>query len=178
MSRTMLVVVLCLAWGTAYAADNRRLAEIFEADQQARSQEQVDWPALAEQDQAHRTEVLALLRANALRTSNDYFNAAIVFQHGQTPDDYLLALSLAQIAATLDPDNKPALWLTAAAMDRLLMKRKLPQWYGTQYDKPTADSPLELYMVDESVVTDEERASRNVPSLQEARARAATMDSR
>ena len=178
MSRTLLAVLLCLALGTAtaHATDNRRLAEIFEADQQARSKEPIDWQAVAAQDRAHRTEVLSLLRANALRTSNDYFNAAIVFQHGDTADDYLLALSLAQVAATLDPDNKPALWLTAAATDRLLMSRKVPQWYGTQYHKANADAPIELYPVDESVVTDEERARRNVPSLQEAKARAATMN--
>lgn len=178
MFKATLVAALCLAWGTAtaHADDNRRLAEIFEADQRARNQEPADWQAMAEQDRGHRAEVLSMLRDNALRTSKDYFNAAIVFQHGDTPDDYLLALSLAQIAATLDPGNKGALWLTAAAWDRLLMSRKVPQWYGTQYHKANADSPIELYPVDESAVTDEERAARNVPSLQEAKARAAAMN--
>ena len=56
------------------------------------------------------------------------------------------------------------------------MSRKVPQWYGTQYHKATADSPIELYPVDESAVTDEERARRSVPSLQEAKARAAEMN--
>ena len=123
MLRILIAIVLCLGWAAAHADDNRRLWEIFEADQKSREGDAIDWQAMAEQDRAHRAEVLSLIRSNALHTSNDYFNAALVFQHGDTTDDYLLALGLAQIAATLDPDNKAALWLTAAAVDRLDLPR-------------------------------------------------------
>lgn len=175
-----LAVLLLAPAGLATAtpadiADNPRMWEIFLADQQDRGQGEVDWEAVRRQDQAHRDEVLAMLRAGTLRTSIDYFNAGIVFQHGDTMEDSRLALALAQVAAALDPDNKPALWLTAAAWDRLLMKRGLPQWYGTQYHQPTPGGPPELYPVDERVVSDEERVRLNVPTLAEARARAAAM---
>lgn len=181
MRKLLLIAVLGLAPAGLSATpsdgvpDNPRMWEIFEADQGARSQEQIDWEALRLQDQAHRDEVLALLRTGQLRTSVDYFNAGIVFQHGDTVEDYRMALALAQVAVALDPQNKPALWLTAAAWDRLLMKRGLPQWYGTQYHQPDPAGPLELYPVDEAVVSDAERVRLNLPTLAEARARAAAM---
>ncbi|HET6397812.1 MAG TPA: hypothetical protein VFF91_13375 [Pseudoxanthomonas sp.] len=184
MRRLFLFAVLGLApaglpaAGPDGTADNLRMWAIFEADQQARKAEDIDWDALRRQDRAHRAEVLSLLRAGALRTSVDYFNAGIVFQHGDTADDYRMALALAQMAVALDPDNRPARWLTAAAWDRLLMQRKLPQWYGTQYHKPKPGGPVELYPVDEAAVSDEERVRLGVPTLQEARARAAKMGPR
>jgi hypothetical protein len=67
-------------------------------------------------------------------------------------DLYRGAYSLAWISATLDPSSEQALWLSAAAWDRVLMSKKLPQWYGTQYTKASANGPWELYKVDESVV--------------------------
>lgn len=171
-----IIFAVCLGWlGTglsAHAADNLRLVEIFEADQAIRSGEPVDWTAAQKQDLAHRHEVLEMLRDNGIRTSNDFFRAALVFQHGQTFDDYQLAFSLAKIAATLNPEHRGARGLSAAAWDRTLMSRGLPQWYGTQYHRVSEDAPIELYTVDESVVTDEERSSLNVPTLQEARDKA------
>src|SRR5690606_7159259 len=87
----------------------------------------------------------------------------IVFQHGDSDEDYRMALAMAQVAVALDPENRPALWLTAAVWDRLLMKRGLPQWYGTQYHQASPGGPVELYPVDEAVVGDEERVRRKCP---------------
>lgn len=181
MRRLFLSALLVLAAASpgAFAsdapADNPRMWEIFLEGQDARTRDDMDPDAVRERDRAHRAEVLAMLRADALRTSVDYFNAGIVFQHGDTMDDYRLAMALAQMAVALDPDNRPARWLTAAAWDRLLMRRGLPQWYGTQYHKPDPDGPLQLYPVDETAVDDEERVRLGIPTLEEARARAASM---
>ena len=150
-------------------ADNGRLKAIYESDQQARRKTPIDWTVVAEQDRAHRAEARTLMQAGALRTAADYFHAAMVFQHGEELDDIRLAFSLAQISATLDPAHKRARWLTAAAWDRTLMSKNVPQWYGTQYYQPAPGAPTELYKVDEAAVTDAERASMQVPSLQEAR---------
>lgn len=49
------------------------------------------------------------------------------------------------------------------------MTKKVPQWYGTQYTAPRAGEPTELYKVDETIVSDAERAAMNVPSLQTAK---------
>jgi hypothetical protein len=163
--------------GTARAAeDNARLGEIFAADQAARDGGDVDWDVVAERDRAHRVEVLEMLRRGELRTAKDYFHAAMVFQHGATADDYRLAFGLAQLSATLDPDLAPAKWLTAASWDRILMSKKRPQWYGTQYHQPKPGARLALYEVDESAVTDEERTRLGVPPLAKAKAFADEID--
>jgi hypothetical protein len=164
--------VLFIAYSTAFAAapqDNTRLGAIFKEDQQVRQKQPIDWSVVAPQDRAHRAEVLGLLQAGQLKTANDYYHAAMVFQHGETLDDIRLAFSLAQLSATLDPASKRARWLSAAAWDRILMRKNVPQWYGTQYHKPSAEAPMELYKVDESVVSDAERAEMGVPTLQAAK---------
>lgn len=149
--------------------DHPRLAEIHRADQAARATSPIDWSTVAAMDAAHREEVLALLRAGEVRTANDLFHAAMVMQHGNETSDYQLAFSLARLSMALDPSSRRARWLTAAAWDRILMSKGVPQWYGTQFQSPGAGEPMTLYPVHESAVTDAERAAMNVPSLEEAR---------
>ncbi|WP_300619038.1 hypothetical protein [Dokdonella sp.] len=151
--------------------DNARLEAIFKQDQQTRSRQPIDWKVVSVQDKEHRIEVLDLLKSGKVVTAKDHFHAAMVYQHGDSLDDYRLAFALAQVAATLDPSLKSARWLTAAAWDRMLMKRNVPQWYGTQYHQPVPGGPMALYPVNEAAVTDAERAEMNAPSLQEAKDR-------
>lgn len=149
--------------------DNVRLAEMFKEDQAARRIKPVDWTKVGPMDKAHHDEVLSLLRLGNLRTTNDYYHAAMIMQHGDTTEDYQLAFSLSRLSAAIDPSNKRARWLSAASWDRILMSKNVPQWYGTQYRKPNPESPTELYPVAESVISDAERAETNVPSLQQAK---------
>ena len=149
--------------------DNQRLTEIYKEDQAARKNMPMDWEKVAVMDKAHHEEVLNLLRSGHIRTSADLYHAAMVMQHGDTTEDYQLAFSLSRLSATIDPSNKSAKWLSAASWDRILKSKNLPQWYGTQYFSPKLGDPIQLYRVDESVVSDEERAALNVPSLQRAK---------
>ena len=173
MARKILIAILmaCLAFGVSAetAADNARLTKIFSEDQAARITRPIDWAKVGAQDKAHRKEVLALLSAGEILTSNDFYHAAMVLQHADTTEDYQLAFSLSRVSATLDPSNEKARWLSAASWDRILMSKGVPQWYGTQYHNPVPGGPSELYKIDESVVTDAERAAMKVPSLQEAK---------
>ncbi len=175
MRTCIFVAALLLAPLVTYSAeqsrDNARLVEIFKADQQARQNSPIDWSVVAVQDRAHRAEVLEMIRAGRLLTANDHFHAAMVFQHGDSIEDYRLAFSLSHIGATLDPEHKGAKWLSAASWDRILMTKNVPQWYGTQYHRPEPDGPMLLYEVDESVVSDNERKGLNVPTLQESKDR-------
>jgi hypothetical protein len=166
-------LVACASMGSQPLADNPELATLYREDQAARegtTYEKIDWVELSKRDAERRNRVRELLAQGTVRTSMDFFHAAMLFQHGSTPDEYRLAYSLANVSATLDPSNKTALWLSAAAWDRLLMSRNVPQWYGTQFTKESADGPWILYKVDESI-TDEERAHFHVPPLKEARER-------
>lgn len=106
MNRIVLsVMCAAFACNSAVAAtkDNAALGTIFAQDQQARQHVPIDWSVVAPEDRAHRVRVLEMLKAGKLRTSLDYYRAAMVFQHGEQIDDIRLAFSLAQISVTLDP---------------------------------------------------------------------------
>ena len=61
-------------------------------------------------------------------------------------------------ATELDPDLAVARWLAAAAKDRYLWNVDKPQIYGTQFRR-IDDGTWTLEPIDESAVTDEERAA-------------------
>lgn len=172
MIRKFVVVLMLAAVPLATVArepaDNPRLTEMYEADQAVRKTHPIDWSKVAPMDRAHQQEAVALLRQGEVRTAADYFHAAMIMQHAEAFEDYQLAFSLARIGYALDPSNKHARWLSAAAWDRALMSKGVPQWYATQY-RPTPAGAMELYPVVESVVTDAERAALGVPTLQEAK---------
>ena len=164
--------------GQAALENNADLQRLRDADQAARSpgRDNIDWSIVAKQDQERRVEVLALLKAGKVRTSADFDNAAMVYQHGDSVEDIRQAYALATIATLLQPDNKSALWMRAASWDRILMRLNKPQWYGTQFTKPEGSQLWELYKVDESAVTDADRAALGVRSLAAAKAQVERMN--
>ena len=144
---------------------NQELFTIFEEDQADR---RGDLPQdLAARDQARRRRVEQLITTDALQEPEDYFHAAMVFQHGGIPDDSWRAHELAKRAAELG--HHSARWLAAAAYDRWLMQQHKPQKYGTQY--VAEGDHWRLYDVDPAT-TDAERADWDVPPLEIARKRA------
>jgi hypothetical protein len=116
-----------------------------------------------------------MIDARQLHTAEDYRGAALVFQHGSQPDDYLLAHSLAVVAAS--KGDKIGLWLTAATLDRYLQSQKQPQIYGTQYltieNTPTTQDPYY-----KSLITDEIRKQLRVPTLEEQERQRKEFDSK
>ncbi len=124
-------------------------------------------------DEARRDRVHALDAAGAIQTSASKYYAAMILQHSQSGEDYRRAHELAQAAAH-DGEGR-ARWLAAAALDRYLMSRGLPQKYGTQFR--TIDGVWVLHEVDPTI-TDEERAEWDCPPLEQARRRAVEMNRR
>jgi len=152
-------------------SDNRLLRQLFDEDQGDRRSGSLDDDTF-ERDARRREQVLKELRAGRIETANDYYHAAMVFQHGLSADDIRLAFSLAWISAQMDSEDKGhALWLSAAAWDRIVLEQQMPQWYGTQYVSDGGDSDFRLYRVDENAVTDQERIRFHVPTLEEAKKR-------
>ncbi len=148
---------------------NTELQAFYEQDQADRSVffEQLDHEQLQQvlqRDRARRQRVEELVRSEALQAREDYFHAAMVFQHGETLDDFWRAHEMAKRGAELGHPN--CHWLMAAAYDRWLMNQGKPQKYGTQYTSRD-DEPYRLWDVDPTT-TDEERAAWNVPPLAEA----------
>ncbi len=152
---------------------NLELLEMYEADQGDRSGA-IDWSIVAPRDEQRRQRVKEILDAGEIKTADDHFHAAMVLQHGVGPEDYKLAHELALEASELDPDHSTARWLAAAAKDRYLQSIGEPQIYGTQFRK--VDGKWTLAPIDESAVTDEERARWGVPPLASAKQRAEAMN--
>lgn len=156
---------------SATATDNALLSSLYEADQGDRKNGTMDMQTV-ERDALRREQVMGELRGGRIRTAKDHYNAAMVFQHGESADEIRLAFSLAWIAAQMEPEkNEGSMWLSAAAWDRIMMREKMPQWYGTQYVSDGPNPEMKLYRVDESAVTDEERKRFHVPVLEEAKKR-------
>jgi hypothetical protein len=137
----------------------------------------IDWSLVATRDKERIARTKEIVAAGGLRTAEDFFDAALVYQHGSEIDDIRMAYSLASVSASIDPEATNAKWLTAAAWDRIMMRLNKPQWHGTQFKRSnTAGAQWALYDIDESAVTEDERKRLNVPSLAEQRERAKRMN--
>lgn len=173
---TVFAAVLSAAAFAQPTPSNSTLAKLTADDQSARSgpMKDIDWSKVSAEDAARRSLVLELLKQGLVRSAEDYCNAALIFQHGDTVDEIRLAFSFATTSRALSPDEERCRWLSAAAWDRLLMRLKKPQWYGTQFTK-TSTGKWELYLVDETAVNDSDREALGVPPLAASRARAASL---
>lgn len=143
--------------------DNAEMAQIYEADQVARQNHAViDWAKLDKEDAARRVHAKALLDAGELRSGNDFYFAAFIFQHGSTADDCLIAHTMAVIAAARGrPD---ATWIASASLDRYLQRIGQKQIYGTQYQTPKGQ-PASQEPYDRTLVSDALREALGVPPL-------------
>ncbi|CAM5507382.1 putative protein OS=Sphingobium scionense OX=1404341 GN=GGQ90_001866 PE=4 SV=1 [Sphingobium scionense] len=112
-------------------ASNEDLKKIFDEDQALRTgQDSKDWKQIAKSDKVRRQAVMKLLQEGDLKTGQDYERAAIIYQHGETSDDFLMSHSLA--LAALSKGAPSAVWIATASMDRYLEFIGRPQIYGTQ----------------------------------------------
>src|SRR5262245_48159292 len=144
---------------------NTELRTIFEADQADRRAG--IGPVMAARDRDRRRRVLELLAAGEVLDGPDHYHAAMVFQHGGSPESYQRARQLALRAVELG--HRPGRWLAAAALDRLLVHQGRRQKYGTQY-RMWGDKRMLVEV--EPATRDEERAEWDVRPLAEALARA------
>ncbi len=139
---------------------NARMKAIFEADQADRKDPpSIDWAAVGPRDEARRVETRALLEGGKLRSGDDYYRAAFVFQHGHGADDYLLAHVLASVA--IARGRADATWISAATLDRYLQNIGRKQIMGTQFmtrDGATTQEPYERALVSDAL-----RAALGVP---------------
>ena len=171
-------VCLCLphlASAQPGLADNAEMAALYAADQAVRAnidpakyRDRAFVEQMNAEDAVRRTQTRALLDAGALQTGEDYRAAAFIFQHGSTPDDYLLAHSLAVTGAA--KGSSGAAWIAAATLDRYLQSIDRKQIYGTQTRMVSGGEPtLEPY--DRDLLPDALRTAVNVPTLLEQDAR-------
>lgn len=145
---------------TVSLSDNPEMAAIMAADQAVRQDVAAILAGGPEillriyaEDALRREQVKALLDAGALRTGTDFYAAALVYQHGDTAQDYLMAHTLA--VAALGEGSTESPWLAAATLDRYLQKIGQPQIYGTQTlvrqgEQPTRE-PFDHALIPDSI---------------------------
>src|SRR5579864_4379315 len=113
MNRAWLRIVLCLCllcvrfYGRDMSAENSsEIHRIYLADQDARkvldkhatAGSADDFKKTAEGDKQRRERTRQIIDDGGLHTAEDYHDAAFIFQHGDTPEDFLLAHILATVA--------------------------------------------------------------------------------
>jgi hypothetical protein len=163
----------------ASANDNIETAALFKADQSVRENLKPEQfkdrefiTRMIEGDHARRERTKILLKGGKLKTANDFYHAAFIFQHGDTPDDYLLAHTLALASAA--KGSKDASWIAAATLDRYLQTIGQKQIYGTQYLNNRDTGPtMEPY--NRGLVPDTLRDALGVPLQEKQEGRLAKM---
>ena len=146
--------------------DNPELVDIYKNDQSDRQAgENIDWSVVSKRDSLRELRVYQLLDSNKVRTSKDYRNAAMVFQHGGDSTAYGMAVKM--MRKSIELDSTADKWLLAAATDRYLLSKDEPQIYGTQYHKYGKDEPWQIAKMDTTKISDAERIEYGVETLAE-----------
>jgi hypothetical protein len=135
---------------------------LFIEDQEDRNADSQDWNQINIRDKQRQDGVRSLLASGDLRTGRDYRDAAFIFQHGDDPDDFLLAHILAVIG--ISKGNQESRWIAAATLDRYLDSVSKPQVFGTQYNQKSATGPYTQEPFNRKLLTDDLRLAFCVPS--------------
>jgi hypothetical protein len=149
-------------------AASHRLLELRDADQASRINGDLD----PEEDTQRRVEVAKIYAEGCLQRGEDFRHAALVFQHGNSPEHYYQAWYFASRAVALGDEQ--AKWLVPRAIDRYFLNTGYKQLFGTNLVTPFLwgsqgdDSYLCLWPVEESL-SDEVRSQYAVQPLDEIR---------
>ena len=168
-----LVLLVCFGaraasqYTSAPQESSTEMQRIFSEDQADRQinmadmtpQHRLDWSnKIGPRDAQRRKQVLDLVSRRALHSGQDFEEAAFIFQHGERPNDFLIAHTFAMVAVA--KGRTKSRWIAAATLDRYLQKIQQPQIYGTQYfigpnqgDKLTQD-PYNRQLVPDSLLMD------------------------
>ena len=145
--------------------DNAELQKMYDADQRSRTTHDIDWKELMKQDSLREVKVNEFIRDGKIVTAKDYYNSAMIFQHGR--DTVASFMAVKHMRKAIELDSTMNRWLLAAAIDRDLMRRGKPQIYGTQYVKDNGETRWKRYNIDSAKITDEERKHYGVETLAE-----------
>lgn len=154
--------------------DNEKIIQIAKEDQLDRAlyfAGELTESDLHKRDRIRLLQVDEFVKSGKVITATDFEKAAIVFQHGRKAsgerDTYASGMAVQMMRKALDINPDGNRWLFAAAIDRDLMIRGLPQIYGTQYTRKSETAPWEFYQLDSGQVSDEERKHHFVETLEE-----------
>ncbi|MEW6207854.1 MAG: hypothetical protein AB1631_05765 [Acidobacteriota bacterium] len=134
---------------------SRELEKIFNEDQSDSRPYNTPEERKETDERARRRidQVSEIMRKFPLQSADDYYHAAMVFQHGSKPEDYLTAHALATVAGF--KGHSWGRWLSAASLDLFLLSVGRHQVLGTiygkdnfqRYDRYLSDSVRRQYCV-------------------------------
>ena len=153
----------------AQPPNNAELQKMHDEDQASRSVPNIDWMILTRQDSLREIRVHEMFKEGKIVTAKDYYNSAMIFQHGR--DTIASSMAVKHMRKAIELDSTMNKWLLAAAIDRDLMRRGKPQIYGTQYVKETGEDKWKRYKIDSTKLSDEERKEYGVETLAEQKVR-------
>jgi tetratricopeptide (TPR) repeat protein len=154
--------------------NNAELQKMYDEDQGGRKVAQINWRKLSQDDSLRERRVYELIKEGKVVTGKDYYNTAMIFQHGR--DTVASTMAVKQMRKALELDSTINRWLLAAAIDRDLMRKNKPQIYGTQFRKMFDDDKYRLYTIDTTQVTDKERIYYHVETLAEQKVKERNMN--
>lgn len=138
---------------------------MYELDQSDRHGGMPTGADMVRRDGVRQVRLRELLAAGTVMTGEDYYHSAMIFQHGQSPDDYLLAHILAVIA--VGKGKREALWLAAATLDRYLRSSGKPQIFGTQFSGQSNKPGIQQDPIQSGLISDSIRNAHCVVDLDE-----------
>lgn len=148
------------ALSSPVCAVNMDLSRLVSQDQGDRHEKPdasvADWKAVSVRDYQRRIEVLRMLKEGSIKEPIDFINAALILQHGRSPEEYRLAHALATIAAAIEPDRGMAKQLKRLSWDRFLLSLGRQQWFGSQSKRDPVSGEW-FYPPNDPSVTDEQR---------------------
>jgi tetratricopeptide (TPR) repeat protein len=169
----ILALILCPLIAFSQVTDNAELKKMYKEDQESRQRMIIDWVQLGKNDSLREIRIYELIKSGQVVTGTDYYNSAMIFQHGR--DSIAYGMAVKQMRKAIELDTTIDKWLLAAAIDRALMSRGKPQIYGTQYTRMNG-SKWSRYDIDTTQVTDAERKYYRVESLEEQKTKEFTMN--
>ncbi len=111
------------------ASASAEIQRLYDADQADRQAATPDWSKIAEADVRRRVRIAELFAVGCVQSAQDFYSAALIYQHGDVPEHYLLAYLFASRAAALGDDFSDA---AEGALDRYLVSTGHKQLFATQ----------------------------------------------
>jgi len=115
---------------------SKELQDLVKADQEDRAlpPEKMQWEQVLPRDENRRKRVGEIFGEGCFKDSKDYAAAALIYQHGNTPDHFYQTFLWAKKALDLgDPSQSR---LMVMGLDRYLVNIGHKQLFATQANKP------------------------------------------
>jgi hypothetical protein len=129
------------------ALRSKELRTLVKEDQDDRT-EPIDWKKVLPRDEARRKRIGEIFGEGCFKTAEDYSAAALVYQHGNTPDHFFQTFLWAKKAIELGDSSQKR--LMAMGVDRYLVNIGHKQLFATQASKPATNDCWCLEEVEKS----------------------------